>query len=138
MKSRTLGRELAFKYLYSLDIADKVVADNWLEFAQDQEPASAEARMFGLDLVNGVLRVRQDLIQLIEGSAKNWVWRRMPIVDRTVLLAGAFELAFKKDDVPPSVAIDEWVDVAKRFGSQASGSFVNGVLDGLRKKLENS
>jgi N utilization substance protein B len=138
MKSRTLGRELAFKYLYSLDIADKVVADNWLEFAQDQEPASAEARMFGLDLVNGILRVRPDLIQLIEGSAKNWVWRRMPIVDRTVLLAGAFELAFKKDDVPPSVAIDEWVDVAKRFGSQASGSFVNGVLDGLRKKLENS
>lgn len=138
MKFRSLGRELAFKYLYSLDVADKTTTDNWVEFAQDQEPASAEARMFGLDLVTGILGARQDLIQLIEGSAKNWVWRRMPIVDRTVLLAGAFELAFKKDDVPPTVAIDEWVDVAKKFGSQASGAFVNGVLDGLRKKLENS
>lgn len=133
MKTRSLGRELAFKYLYSLDVAGKDETTDFLEFSIDQE-SSAEARLFAEQLVRGTLKAKPELITAIEETAKNWPWRRMPVVDRNVILAGACEL-MSANDIPASVTINEFVDLAKKYGSNASGSFVNGILDALKKRL---
>jgi transcription antitermination protein NusB len=134
VRVRTAGRELAFKFLYSLEAAGRPDVSGFAEFARDQEP-SEDARAFALGIVEGVTRRREALIATVEAAATNWAWRRMPLVDRTILIAGAYELAHM-GDIPPQVTINEYVDIAKEFGSATSGAFVNGVLDGIRKRLK--
>ena len=133
MRIRTLGRELFFKFLYSSDVSGKRSGDDFEPFAADQEP-SAEARAFARDLVLGALPKADALITSLESVSPNWTWRRMPAVDRNILLAGIYELLCI-DDVHPTVTINEYVDIAKRYGSATSGAFVNGVLDAVRKQL---
>ncbi len=102
---------------------DDVVRDYWRE-----TPGDAEGRAFADALVRGVINALAELDQLIASASANWRVERMTRVDRNVLRVGAYELAHCPD-VPRPVAIDEAVELAKRFGTEESGSFVNGVLD---------
>lgn len=131
MRLRTRGRELALKFLYRSDVAREPTADGFEEFAADQEK-NDDSRQFGGELVRGVIEHREALVAMIEESALNWTWSRMPVVDRTLLLIGAFELAHR-DDVPAVVTINEVVDLAKRYSTASSGAFVNGVLDTIER-----
>lgn len=131
MRKRTRGRELALKFLYRSDVVADVTDEGFEDFALDQE-TNDEVREFGGELIRGVVEHRDELIALIEGSALNWSWSRMPIVDRTLLLIGAFELT-RREDVPAVVTINEVVDLAKRYSTAASGAFVNGVLDTIER-----
>lgn len=94
----------------------------------------AELRDFSLSLVLGVLRNRDELDQLIAAKADNWSVARMAATDRNVLRLGAYELRYT--DTPPRVAVDEAVELAKRFGSANSSQFVNGILDKLIERKE--
>ncbi len=128
MGTRRRGRELALQMLYQHELAG---TDPELIFAEFEElkqapPAAGE---FAVRLVRGVVGRLAELDRLIEAQADHWRLERMATVDRNVLRFALYELIFEPD-TPAAVVIDEAVEIAKRFGSEKSGQFVNGVLDG--------
>jgi transcription antitermination protein NusB len=127
MGARTTARESALQMLFAIDSTggdlEDIVRDYWRE-----TPGDAEGRAFADALVRGVVHALAELDELISAASANWRVERMPRVDRNVLRVGAYELS-RCPDVPRPVAIDEAVELAKRFGTEESGSFVNGVLD---------
>ncbi|GAG23615.1 unnamed protein product, partial [marine sediment metagenome] len=90
---------------------------------------SEELIEFARSLVAGARRNRKEIDQLIEESAENWSLQRMAATDRNLLRLGAYEVLYS--DTPDRVAIDEAIELAKRFGSAQSAQFVNGILDRL-------
>ena len=91
-----------------------------------------DAFVYASRLVEGVESHRQKIDDRIRGQAENWRLERMPSVDRNILRLAIYEM-WHQNDVPKLVVVDEAVELAKRFGSEQSGRFVNGVLDGLMK-----
>ena len=134
MGQRRKGREYALQLLFQLDLVkgslDEVLPDFWAT-----RKADLEVRGFAEDLVKGVLQSKDLLDNIIRESAHHWKLERMAAVDRNVLRFAVFELV-KGDDPPPRVVIDEAIEVAKKFGSEASGSFINGILDDIHRRLE--
>lgn len=92
-----------------------------------------EAFLFAQELVQGTLGNREKIDDLIRGQADNWRLERMPAVDRNVLRLAIYEMLFETD-TPKLVVVDEAIELAKKFGSEQSGRFVNGLLDGLLKQ----
>ena len=88
-----------------------------------------------MKLVNGVLETKGELDALIDRFSKNWDISRMSCVDRNVMRIAVFELRYC-DDIPPKVSINEAVDVGKKFGTEESGAFINGIMDSIRGELE--
>ena len=86
-------------------------------------------------VANGVLKARGELDTLIEQFSKNWDITRMSCVDRNVMRIAVFELLYC-EDIPPKVSINEAVDVGKKFGTEESGAFINGIMDSIRLELE--
>ena len=127
MGARTGARESALQMLYAAEVtqasADQVISDFWRE-----HPGDAEGRPYADELVRGVSASLQEVDELIRQASTNWRLERMARVDRNTLRIGAWELSHRKD-IPRAVILDEAVEIAKRFGSDDSQSFVNGVLD---------
>jgi N utilization substance protein B len=92
-----------------------------------------EAFLFAQELVQGTLDHREKIDEMIRGQADNWRLERMPAVDRNVLRLAIYEMLFETD-TPKLVVVDEAIELAKKFGSEQSGRFVNGLLDGLLKQ----
>ena len=90
---------------------------------------------FSRQLVLGIWKHRKDLDKLISQSSKNWRLERMSRVDRNILRVGVFEILFMKD-IPPKVSIDEAVELGKKFGTEESGAFINGILDNIYNLLK--
>ncbi|MHA1571384.1 MAG: transcription antitermination factor NusB [Alphaproteobacteria bacterium] len=128
MRRRSAARALAIQALYQRDLRGDQFADEQLEaFLVDSSP-DAEVRAFAGELVKEC-RLRLDKIdETITAAATHWKIRRMSAIDRNILRLGVLELCYR-EDVPPKVAVDEAIRLAKRFGSAESGAFVNGVLD---------
>jgi len=127
MGARTTAREAALQMLFAIEASDanvdEAIRDFWREL-----PGEAEGRPYADEAVRGVRELVLDLDARITQASKNWRLERMTRVDRNVLRLGAWEL-LKHSDVPRAVAIDEAVELAKRYGTEESGAFVNGVLD---------
>jgi N utilization substance protein B len=130
MKIRSRARDVALQYLYQVDItsdhSEKVVEDFLAHFVDDEN-----VKPYARDLINGVFTNLQHLDGLIDQAAKNWRVSRMTMTDRNILRISAYELTCRSD-IPFKVAINEGVELAKRFGSPKCPSFVNGVLDRVR------
>jgi N utilization substance protein B len=126
---RRKGRELALQALYQLDVRGEEAGPT-LRLFWEQCDAPDDARTFGEDLVGGVLGERPRIDELITASSDNWRMDRLSHVDRNILRVATYELLCRRD-VPASVAIDEAIEIAKRFGSDESATFVNGVLDSI-------
>ena len=94
-----------------------------------------KVRPFFLQLVNGVLSAQPQIDILIERYSKNWKVQRMSCVDRNVMRLAVFEMLFCPD-IPPKVSINEAIDVAKKFGAEESGAFINGIVDRIRIAIE--
>jgi transcription antitermination factor NusB len=137
MRKRTLARESALKILYAIDItkesAELCINNYWLS----QEKVESQVRHFADDIVNGVCHNRAKIDKLISEHATNWELDRMAVIDRNVLRCGTYELMYM-DDIPPKVAINEAIDIAKKYGDKDSGAFVNGVLDKISKEKAKS
>lgn len=127
MGMRRKGRELALQALYQVDVLGDDTGNGVRTFWEHCE-APAEARTFGEDLVGGVLEERARIDALIAASSENWRLGRLSHVDRNILRVATYELLCRRD-VPATVAIDEAIEIAKRFGTDESATFVNGVLD---------
>jgi transcription antitermination protein NusB len=108
----------------------------WGEKSEPAAPSGDEAamRLFSEGLIRGVLEQRNSLDDIIKKHAKNWDLHRMAAVDRNILRLAIYEMVFR-DDIPPVVSINEAVDIAKKFSTQDSGKFVNGILDKVKGEV---
>jgi N utilization substance protein B len=108
----------------------------WGVKAEPPPPSASEAsvRLFAEPLIRGILERRPEIDAHVQKYAKNWELHRMAAVDRNILRLAAFEMLFR-DDIPPVVSINEAVDIAKKYSTDDSGKFVNGILDSMRKDL---
>jgi N utilization substance protein B len=133
MTRRSRAREVALQLLFQHDHNPAVDRAAIERFAHDRlrEPALVP---FCLGLVDGVVARLADIDQRLAASAENWRLVRMAAVDRNVLRLGAYELLFAAD-TPAGVALDEAIELARRYGAAGSPAFVNGVLDRLRKDV---
>ncbi|NIP86279.1 MAG: transcription antitermination factor NusB [Planctomycetales bacterium] len=126
MSRRSRAREVALQVLYQDDLNPAPQAIDPAPFLEARL-GSEELAEFATSLVEGVRRNRGELDQLLTSTADNWALERMAATDRNVLRIGAFEILYTA--TPDRVAINEAVELAKRFGTAQSAQFVNGVLD---------
>lgn len=135
---RTQARELALKLLYVLDVSRPGAAPESAEAevrkVLEVEHHPAAVGDFAKLLTDGVRENQALLDKAIQDAAVNWQVSRMPYVDRAILRMGVFEL-LHMFDVPPKVTINEAVDLAKKYSTEKSGAFVNGVLDKVFQTL---
>lgn len=134
MGARTTGREAALQMLFALEAGphasiERVIATFWRE-----TPGDPEGREYADQAARGVVAELEAVDEAIRKASTNWRLERMARVDRNVLRLGAWELRESRD-VPRAVILDEAVELAKRYGSEESGAFVNGVLDRIAEDL---
>lgn len=133
MGARTAGREAALQMLFGIEAsgadAEQAIERFWREMAGEPE-----GRDYANTLVRGVSGERERVDAIIGRASQNWRIERMTRVDRNVLRLGAWELLHQVQ-VPRAVILDEAVELAKRFGTEESGAFVNGVLDKVANDL---
>jgi N utilization substance protein B len=134
MGTRRKGRELALQALYQVDLLGEESGGAAVDAFWEACEAPAEAKSFGEELFGGVRSERERVDELIAASSDNWRLGRLSHVDRNILRVATYELLCRRD-VPASVAIDEAIEIAKRFGSDDSATFVNGVLDHVAETL---
>jgi len=133
VKKRSRGRELALQFLYQLDLRGPELIEETAEFLATQEP-DREAREFAARLVQGIHEHAAEIDGVIAGVAENWDIGRMAVIDRNVLRIASFELLMCKD-IPPKVAINEAIELGKRYSTQNSGAFINGILDKIKTRF---
>ncbi|PIP36590.1 MAG: transcription antitermination factor NusB [Desulfobacterales bacterium CG07_land_8_20_14_0_80_52_14] len=133
MGSRRRSRELAMQALFFMDMAHGV-NEEALKRYLDHFPPPEHASAFFLDLVKGVMQTMPEIDALIESASDNWKLSRMSCVDRNVMRIAVYELKYR-NDIPPKVAMNEAIDVGKKYGTEESGAFINGILDTIHMKL---
>ena len=94
----------------------------------------AETRLFAEPLIKGVLQYRDAIDEHIKKHTKNWDFHRIAVVDRNIMRLAIYEM-LHREDIPPVVSINEAVDIAKKFSTEDSGKFVNGILDKVRGEI---
>jgi len=134
MGTRRRARELAMQALFYMDIHDNCSPEMVERFCQNFSP-SPKAIPFFLKLVTGVLETKPEIDALIERFSENWKIHRMSLVDRNVMRIAVYEMLYCAD-IPSKVSINEAVDVGKKFGSEESGAFINGIIDSIRIAMD--
>jgi N utilization substance protein B len=117
-------------------IEDEKGPAKWGEKTELPPPTveEAETRLFAEPLIKGVLEHRDAIDEHIKKHTKNWDFHRIAVVDRNIMRLAIFEM-LHREDIPPVVSINEAVDIAKKFSTEDSGKFVNGILDKIRGEL---
>ena len=158
MGKRREARERAVQFLFQHDLnppdnLDRALNEFWdtqraAAIAGEKGPATwgqpvelppptadeAAMRLFADPLIRGALEHRDSIDECIKGHAKNWEFHRIAAVDRNIMRLAIYEMLYR-EDIPPIVSINEAVDIAKKFSTQDSGKFVNGILDKVRSEL---
>jgi len=136
MTPRHHAREAALQILYFWEIGG-AEPDQAIDafFAEHQPDAEESARAFAATIVHGTIGSIPDLDALIVQHAHNWRLERLAVIDRLILRMAIWELQHEPD-TPPAVVLDEAIELARTFGTDESVKFVNGVLDGIKKRLE--
>ncbi|OGQ23405.1 MAG: transcription antitermination factor NusB [Deltaproteobacteria bacterium RIFCSPLOWO2_02_FULL_44_10] len=134
MGNRRKSRECALQILYQRDFSSaehRFVSENyWNEAGIDEE-----TKVFALELINGVDRCREELDAIIARHSENWKLQRMAAVDKNILRIATYEL-LHCPDIPMKVTINEAIEIARRFGTEQSSSFINGVLDHVAQEVK--
>ncbi|HEY2028761.1 MAG TPA: transcription antitermination factor NusB [Myxococcales bacterium] len=128
MGTRTRARECALQALYQLDVSGGDPRDTLRGILAHFEEADKETAQFADELVRGVQSERRAIDDIIQKSSTNWKLDRMARVDRNILRLAVYEM-LRRADVPVRVTLNEAVELGKKFGSEESSAFVNGVLD---------
>jgi len=129
---RRKSREFALQVLYQWEITKKDVT-KILSESRGSFSGSEERDEFMNRLALGVLEHCQEIDQLIEKYSENWRLARMDIIDRSILRMAVFEL-LHCEDIPPKATLNEAIELGKRYGSEDSGSFINGILDRIQNE----
>ena len=134
--SRRRARECALQVLYQMDVSGASADDALETFWQSFEPTE-DVRAFTSELVSGVGARRDEVDAEIQKASHHWKLERMARVDRNVLRLAVFEL-LHRPDIPKKVSLNEAIEIAKRFGTEDSGKFINGILDHISSKVQKA
>lgn len=134
MGNRRKSREAALQILYKIDLSKLEPKDAMKVFWQHY-PSTGDLEEFANQIVDGVIRNRPEVDKLIEDHSTNWKLTRMACVDRNILRIAVYELMYCHD-IPNSVTLNEAIEIAKKFGTEESGAFINGVLDNISKEIK--
>ncbi len=138
MSSRRKARECALQMLFQWDLGrDAPAMVEELFWTNTLRTEDIELRSFSSQLYRGTVASVEDLDRLIQVRAENWRLERMSAVDRNILRLGAYELT-RTINTPPVVAINEALELARRYSGESSVQFINGILDSIRKGMEAS
>jgi transcription antitermination protein NusB len=138
MSTRRKARECALQMLFQWDLAkDSPENVKQLFWSNTRWIADETLRNFANSLFQGAAGAVAEIDRLIRAHAENWRLERMPAVDRNILRLGVYELVHCPD-TPPVAVINEALEIARRFSSEESVQFINGLLDAIRKELEIS
>ena len=132
MGKRRRAREVALKVLYEMEVARKKPEETLSGFWENY-PCKEEVRSFAIKLVTGTIENLSSIDALLREHADNWDIGRMASVDRNILRFASYELLFL-DEIPPKVTINEAIEIAKKYSTQDSGRFVNGILDTIKNE----
>ena len=143
MGKRRLSRELALKFLYQIDVVSDKNPDIKIDFSKElenfligrEETQNKEPVDFMVTLAKGVYENMDGIDQLIAKYSENWKVSRMSKIDRNILRIAVYEM-LNLSNIPHPVTINEAVDIAKKYGTGESGSFINGIIDRVRIALE--
>lgn len=128
---RRNARELALQILFQTEFAPQISANEFMEVFE--QSFDAETVSYAQQLISGVQEHRAAIDAKIQAASRHWKIERMASVDRNVLRIAVFEMKFASNPLKENIVIDEAVEIAKKFGTTDSGSFVNGVLDQVFK-----
>ena len=132
MGTRRKSRELALQALYQEELSGLTGLLDFEEFCTHFQ-VSKKTIPYAGKLLEGVREKRDEIDELISRHAENWRLERMSVIDRNILRLAVYELHYQ-DDVPTSVAINEAVEIAKRYSTDDSGPFINGILDSMARE----
>ena len=132
MGVRRDAREAAVQYLYQREMQGDQ-SDQALEEFYEMRGLSPSGKRFCNELLDGWMQHREEIDEVIAKNARNFEFNRLSAVDRNVLRIACHEILFRSD-IPAPVAINEAIEIAKKYSTEDSGKFVNGVLDNIRKQ----
>ena len=132
MGVRRDAREAAVQYLYQREMQGDQ-SDQALEEFYEMRGLSPSGKRFCNELLEGWMQHREEIDEVIARNARNFEFNRLSAVDRNVLRIACHEILFRSD-IPAPVAINEAIEIAKKYSTEDSGKFVNGVLDNIRKQ----
>ncbi len=138
MANRHLSRSIALQSLYEWDFygCDNKLLESIISHNLENFGPGLESDTFIRELIKGVLKFKSKIDVIIEKAAPEWPLEQITIIDRNVLRIGIYELLFgNRAEVPPKVAINEAIELAKTFGGDASGKFINGVLGTIYREI---
>jgi len=132
MGARRKARELALQMLFQHDIAGNDPSEI-IETFEDIQRVRPNIREFAIKVFRGTLEKQADIDTILVEQTENWRIERMPVVDRNLIRMAIYEMLYL-DDTPKLVILDEAIEIAKRFGTNKSSQFINGILDGVLKR----
>lgn len=124
--------QILFQLEFTGDELPLVLADYW-----SRQVVPAETREYSEWLVRGICEHQAEVDRTIQQASRNWRLERMATVDRNILRLAVFEMLFEKN-LAPSIIMDEAIEIAKRYSGQEAANFVNGILDGVHQRLQNT
>ncbi len=134
MGKRRSSRELAMRFLYQAELNPRNLKEQMKDF-WERNPCQEDIEVFTEDLVHKIFSKKEEIDALLEKYSENWPLSRMAVIDRNLLRLATCEILYYKN-VPPKVAIDEAVEISKKYGSVESPNFINGILDRIMKERE--
>jgi len=135
MRNRTIARELAIKALYQLDLCGDGIINDIITFCKSNTE-NPDIYSFAMSLINGCRAHIKEIDEKISGVTEHWELRRMAVIDKNILRLGVYEL-LHREDIPPKVSINEAIELAKKYSTKNSGTFVNGILDKIYTQYGN-
>ncbi len=132
--TRRHARELAVQFLYQHDLGGGAIEEALPLFWETQADVNGTARKFAEELIRGCVEKRPEIDEKVQKYTEHWELQRIAAVDRNILRLAIYEMLFR-DDIPPVVSINEAVDIAKKYSTNESGAFVNGILDRFKADL---
>jgi len=132
MGARRKARELALQMLFQHDMSGNE-PDMIVTTFEDLQKSKPNTREFAVRIFRGTVDHLAGIDEMIQAQAENWRLSRMAVVDRNIIRMSVYEF-LHESDTPKLVIIDEAVEIAKKFGTQKSSQFINGILDGILKR----
>jgi len=134
MSNRRMARECALQSLYYADSAKTNDMDCLTRYSADFKKELGDCYDFCQDLISGTTAHLPQIDKLVSTYAKNWTIARMSVVDRSILRMATYEMVFSREKTPVPAIIDEAIELAKKYSTENSSKFINGLLDQLKKE----
>ncbi len=130
---RRPAREVALQILFQTEFAPPIRLEDYLSLFGQQVSLSADGLAYARSLTEGVNKEKKEIDRRLQMASQHWRLERMSLVDKNIMRLAIYEMFFASEPLSAGIAINEAVEIAKKYGSQDSASFVNGVLDQIAK-----